>query len=552
MTFKSFFANLCLGSMTLCFLWFASSTPNHEESSDHKRSDAADRGAAAVEPVSMRFSDLAAPGGPARPAREGEDSRIDSSFSEAELLALQAAARKLAPDSRIQGPSDGPGVGFSIGTTFDSIDITECCDSGTLNPPDPELAVGPNHIIAVVNSSLEIYDKSGNSLAGPTPFETFYSGLPGPCTVFPFDPNVLYDEAADRFIVAADGDGTRYCVGVTQTGDPLGSYFFYAFPTNVGGDFFDYPHAGVGVDAIYVGANMFGAGDVGRVFAFEKAAMYAGLPATSANQGLGNSGTPQPMNVHTPFPAGGPHYILTSRSGTSNPSLFGLFSWDAPFGADVLTDLGTLDTTAVHGIAVSNPVSNPQMGGSNITGFNPRPLDFEYRDGFGWFANGVGCNPGTGTRSCIQWGQVDVAGAALVDAGVFAEETTWRYLPDLAVNACGDLMIGYTASNSGSFAGIRVAGRKAADPPGTLQGELEVKAGEIGFGGADRWGDYTGMTSDPDGSTFWYLGEYAKDIPDSRNWGTYIGAIAFPDCAARIFADGFESGNTSAWSNTVP
>ncbi len=362
---------------------------------------------------------------------------------------------------------------------------------------------------------------------------------------------MLYDESADRFIVAADGNGTSYCVGVTQTGDPLGAYFFYDFPANVNGDFFDYPHAGVGVDAIYVGANMFGA-PTGRVFAFEKAAMYAGAPALSANRDLGSNGTPQPMNIHPPFPASGPHYILTARNGTSNPNLFGLFSWDDPFGADTLTDLGTLDTETVHGIDVGFPPSNPQMGGGNITGFNPRPLDFEYRDGSGYFANIVGCNPGTGTRSCIQWAQVDVAGAALVDAGVFAEETTWRYMPDVAVNACGDLMVGYSASNAGIFAGVRVAGRKAGDPAGTLQGEIEVKAGEVGFGGSSRWGDYTGMTSDPDGSTFWYLGEYAKDIPDSRNWGTYIGAIAFPDCAGGIFADGFESGDTSAWSNTVP
>ncbi|MDH3523355.1 MAG: hypothetical protein OES32_07185 [Acidobacteriota bacterium] len=540
-------ATLCLSAMTAAFLWLAS--PPGESSLTPGPSTA--WSASRVRPVASRFADLRE--APSRPAREGErDSRIDSSFSEAELLAFQAAALRLPPDPRIQTPAGSRGVELSLGTNFDSIDITECCDQGTLNPPDPELAVGPSHVIAVVNASLEIYDKSGTSLAGPLPFETFYSHLPGPCTVFPFDPNVLYDEAADRFIVGADGDGVSYCVGVTQTGDPLGAYFFYEFPTNVGGDFFDYPHAGVGADAIYVGANMFGGAGVGRVFAFEKAAMYAGLPAAAATRDLGSSGTPQPMNVHPPFPAGGPHYVLTSRGGTSNPSLFGLFSWDDPFGADVLTDLTTIDTTTVHGITVGFPISNPQQGGSNITAFNPRPLDFEARDGFGWFANGVSCNPGAGTRNCIQWARVDLAAAAAVDAGVFADEVSWRYMPDLAVNACGDLAIGYTTSDSSTFAGIRVAGRKADDPPGTLQGELVVKAGETTFGGPDRWGDYTGMTSDPDGATFWYLGEYAKDIPDPRNWGTYIGAVAFPDCGPGIFADGFESGDTSAWSTTVP
>jgi len=491
--------------------------------------------------------------GEMRPSRGKGDHRIDSSFSEQEILAFQAEALLLPPSDGISGPGTGEGVEFSLGTNFDSLDITECCQTGTLNPPDPELAVGPNHIIAVVNSSLEIYDKSGSSLVGPQPFEVFFAALGGGCTSFPFDPNVLYDESADRFIIAADGDGVSYCVGVTQTGDPTGSYFLYSFPVNVNGDFFDYPHAGVGVDAIYVGANMFGGGVTGRVFAFDKVAMYAGGAAQSADVSLGSSGTPQPMNVHGTFPASGPHYILTSRSGTSNPSLFGLFSWDDPFGASSLDDLTTFNLPTVHGVTVGFPISNPPMGGANITGFNPRPLDFEYRDGSGWFTNGVSCNPGGGTRNCIQWAEVDVATASVLDAGVFADSTFYRFLPDLGVNACGDMIVGYSRSNAASFAGVQAAGRKAGDPAGTLQGEVQVEAGEVPFGGTDRWGDYTGMTIDPDGTTFWYLGEYSKNNGNSRNWGTYIGALSFPDCASElIFTDGFESGNTSAWTTTIP
>ena len=93
------------------------------------------------------------------------------------------------------------------------------------------------------------------------------------------------------------------------------------------------------------------------------------------------------------------------------------------------------------------------------------------------------------------------------------------------------------------------------DPAGLLQGELDIKAGETTFGssGTDRWGDYTGMTIDPDGTTFWYLGEYAKDNGNARNWGTYIGALEFADCLDNeIFSDGFESGDTSAWSSQQP
>ena len=61
-----------------------------------------------------------------------------------------------------------------------------------------------------------------------------------------------------------------------------------------------------------------------------------------------------------------------------------------------------------------------------------------------------------------------------------------------------------------------------------------MKAGEIEYTAFDtpsplRWGDYTEMTIDPDGTTFWYLGEYSKSgVTDPQtNWGTYIGAFEF-------------------------
>ena len=54
------------------------------------------------------------------------------------------------------------------------------------------------------------------------------------------------------------------------------------------------------------------------------------------------------------------------------------------------------------------------------------------------------------------------------------------------------------------------------------------------------------MTIDPDGETFWYLGEYSKDTgtADGR-WGTYIGSFRFADCSATptVCGDGVVEGN---------
>ena len=61
-----------------------------------------------------------------------------------------------------------------------------------------------------------------------------------------FDPNAVYDEQADRFVLGIDADGVNYCIAVSQTGDPTGSWNIYSFQTGSSTDFFDYPHAGIG------------------------------------------------------------------------------------------------------------------------------------------------------------------------------------------------------------------------------------------------------------------------------------------------------------------
>jgi hypothetical protein len=142
-------------------------------------------------------------------------------FSDDEIARLQASAMGMAPDANVQRLGSDIGLdGPVLGIGFESLDVDDCCGSGATVPPDPELSAGPNHLIAVVNVSFEIYDKGGTSLAGPTLFSSLFAALPAGnnCSGSkPFDPNTLYDEQADRFLLAVDGDGKSYCVAVSQT-----------------------------------------------------------------------------------------------------------------------------------------------------------------------------------------------------------------------------------------------------------------------------------------------------------------------------------------------
>lgn len=459
-----------------------------------------------------------------------------------EVAAMRRASERLAASGNVSLAAErfGPAVNAPApaGASFDSISYTECCGGGGNVPPDPELAVGPNHAIAVVNVAFEIYNKSGASLVGPTTFASFFASNAN-CTGV-FDPNVLYDEEADRYIMGIDADGTYYCLGVSQTGNPTGSWNIYAFPTASGSDFFDYPHAGVGRDAIYMGANIFGATSFkeSRVWAFDKWAMYNGQPAASANKPIPTTeDTPQPLNLHGwqqgTWPTSGPHYFFTETN--YNGQTYSVWSWANPFGGTSPAKVGTVNLQTYTGVTAGMPLNVPQSGGSNIQGNDFRPQDFEYRNGFAWSVSTIACNPGGGSVNCIRWAKINPATATIVDAGVYGSTGQYRFFGDLAVNHCDDMAVGYTKSSSSMWPSIFYTGRKAGDPAGTLQAEAQLKAGEIAYTAFDtvprRWGDYTEMTIAPDGTTFWYLGEYSKNTgTTSGRWGTWIGSFTFSDC----------------------
>ena len=44
-------------------------------------------------------------------------------------------------------------------------------------PPDTNGDVGPNHYVETTNVSIKIFDKNGNTLSGPTSFNSFFAPL---------------------------------------------------------------------------------------------------------------------------------------------------------------------------------------------------------------------------------------------------------------------------------------------------------------------------------------------------------------------------------------
>ena len=159
----------------------------------------------------------------------------------------------------------------------------------------------------MVNLAYAVYDKQGNLLLGPVDTGALWSGFPiEDCTDPSGDPIVVYDQFADRWLLSQfTTRGTPYyydCVAISQTADPTGSYYRYAFVTQEDADglyyFPDYPEVRCLEGFVHpLHSDFRDAGGYGiSVYALEKNKMINGQPKARAVQFFLNS-TDVPLNL---------------------------------------------------------------------------------------------------------------------------------------------------------------------------------------------------------------------------------------------------------------
>ena len=197
------------------------------------------------------------------------------------------------------------------------------------SPNDPNGEVGVGWFVSSINATggtqYTFYNKTDPTITeGPFVLDNLDDG--GPCSNGRGDPIVIYDEMADRWLLTEFSNGTnRLCVFISQTSDPLGDYYIYAFDTP---SFPDYPKYAVWGDAYYVGANETSS----SLLAFDREAMLAGETADSQRFTITDPGgfgfamiPPVDHDGETPPPEDEPaifvrHYDDESHSpGSNNP-----------------------------------------------------------------------------------------------------------------------------------------------------------------------------------------------------------------------------------------
>ena len=455
-----------------------------------------------------------------------------------------------------------------------------------VNPPDPVGDVGPNHYVEMVNLAFAVYDKQGNKLLGPVDTGTLWAGFAvEDCTDPSGDPIVLYDQLEDRWILSQfTTRGPQYydCVAISQTGDPTGAYYRYAFitqpdPDLPGGTFFpDYPKYGVWTNSYLMTTRDFG--DVDEygisVYALEKNKMLAGNPKARAVQFFLDSNV-VPLNLI------GDGLLPADIDGTRRPiarvaaPIVGTQDDNASYGAtfDALnvwelwvqwkatpeasltlkTQLPVAPFDSVFPCAPTSRDCLPQPGITNpaqyldILSNRQRPTwRLAYRNfgnyealvttqsvearpgiaGMRWYEMRRSENPKPSTYSVYQ-------------QGTYSPNDVHRWMGSIAQDKFGNAALGYSVVDGTSvFPGIRYTGRLAGDALSTMGsvGESTIIAGTgVQRTTNSRWGDYSSMNIDPvDDCTFWYVNEYytlAGQLSSTAGWQTRIASFKLPGCS---------------------
>jgi len=110
--------------------------------------------------------------------------------------------------------------------------------------------------------------------------------------------------------------------------------------------------------------------------------------------------------------------------------------------------------------------------------------------------------------------------------GTYAPDNLNRWMPSVAMNGNGDIVLGYSVSDEMHHPSIRYTGRSANAPLGTMNyNEAEAITGLSSQGTYSRWGDYACMSVDPaDDSSFWFTTEYMKYAWKTRIMKIQLGA----------------------------
>lgn len=433
-------------------------------------------------------------------------------------------------------------------------------------PPDTYLAVGPNHIVQVVNTEFRITDKAGNEIKSIWA-DQFYASL-GLSNLGSFDPKIIYDQFDKRWVMVwlqVDDANSEayYLISVSDDEDPTGIWFNWALPSNTNGNtittnWSDYQGVGFDQQAIYI---------TGRQFAFGGSKQYEKIRIIPKSDLYvdSNPGTvtwKDIWNITYPGTSTGPDGIRPARMHSASSDMY--FAIDSPFNTGTSFAIYTLknplsDTPTLEGQAVSvtsyySPADPEQLGGGTpkIDGGGRRLRNEPFfRDGVLHLVHAVK----NGTKSAINYLAIEASTYNLLKDITFGDPDYYYTYPAVAVSGRNDVIVSFSRGNANTYMGAYYAMIPNGGIPSSDQPMMEGKGNYIvTFGGSrNRWGDYNGAWVDPsDENNFFVFAEYASALNEWGNWVKGVRTVPFADATINSSINALEYGEVEIPAESDP
>ncbi|MFI5405567.1 MAG: T9SS type A sorting domain-containing protein [Nitrososphaerales archaeon] len=414
-------------------------------------------------------------------------------------------------------------------------------------PPDGIMAVGPDHVIACVNSMFRVWDKEGNLLASVSA-----DGWISPViSSGAFDPQIIYDHYSNRWFMLWDwqNSGTQeayFIISYSDNADPFGTWYMYRMDARVNGTtnsgtWGDFPQIGYDDEAIYINSRSFtfaGSYLYNRIRIVNKSQLYASNGGTLPFVDLWSIGRPsvpsdkpdvlEPAKCYTPGQGG--YFFNTLQNGGVYYIVYRMLN---PISASPRLRGKTIVTTTYGGA----PLAQQLGGGMGIESGGSKcrhsPI---VRNGFLYAAHSI-ANTTNSTYSSIRYNILELTSATIVEQSELGAIGYYHLYPALAIDKDNNIAVTFSRSATTEYAGAFFSSKYATDPPGLNPSTpLQVGLGNyvVDFGsGRNRWGDYMGidldMTNEYD---VWTFTEFAKA---TNTWSTMVGRIrmaAYPGAHA--------------------
>jgi hypothetical protein len=445
-------------------------------------------------------------------------------------------------------------------------------------PPDVQIAAGPFHIVEAVNGRITIFNKNGTTASTSSP-TAFFAGLGTVATDGPFDPQVVFDEYLQRFIVLYstrnDPAGrSTMLIAVSNSKDATGSWSLFGFDARVDGstpttNWCDYPHLGYSRDTIEVTCNMFVASTPTN-FSYVKvrtfsASQLSGGPGCcffwdfvdlrDGPFGLNHVFTVQPAVMHNAVSSDGAFLAASQGSGGNgnNIHVYRITNQLECCNGDAVGP--TLNVAERQVNNYSPPPQATQPGGVQAIDTGDSRLLYAVFDFPTMF---VGHNTAIGANSAVAFTEWDISGypnTPLLNDWVIGSAGTDRYYPAADSRIDHEKSMVFSASSAATNAESRFVDiPKSSRCTSCHNGEFVQRGGaatylQLDGRGRNRWGDYLDASRDPDAVGIWIGGEFVASM---NSWGTEISVNreSIDTLAPLTTATLSPPSNSNGWNNT--